>query len=203
MRVEIAWHCAKSSKDCFQALGGDAGIGLGASLLRATAIAAPDFLDAVLPVHAVAASHFRQLVLVVRAALQRDLIGLLARHLAELEQMIEVALAHTLARVDHCVHRGLRIARLVRLVMPVAAVAVEINHHVALELTAEFHRQLDYLRDRFRVLAVDVQDRALQHLRQVAGVGAAAVFVAVGGEADLVVGDDVQRAAGRIALKLA
>ena len=55
---------------------------------------------------------------------------------------------------------------------------------------------------RLGVLAVDVEDRHLDHLGDVGAVPRRAGVARVGGEADLVVDDDVDRAAGPVAGEL-
>src|SRR3546814_11644603 len=65
-----------------------------------------------------------------------------------------------------------------------------------MEGLAIFHRQLAREGDGFRIVAVDVQDRRLHALRHVAGIGRAAGELRAGGEADLVVDDEVDAAAG-------
>ncbi len=83
--------------------------------------------------------------------------------------------------------------------MSVLAVAVQIDDHVLLKLVAKVERQINHLRDRFGVFAVDVKDRNLKHLSHVRGVGAAARVARAGGKADLIVDDDVQRPADAVA----
>jgi hypothetical protein len=73
---------------------------------------------------------------------------------------------------------------------------------VALELLAEFEGELGAPCDGLRVVAVDVEDRRLDHLGDVGAVAGRAGVGGVGGEADLVVDDDVDGAAGAIAGKL-
>ena len=70
------------------------------------------------------------------------------------------------------IQQRLREGRLVALVVPAAAVAIHVDHHVALELAAEIHRQAHHLGHGFGIFAVDVEDRDLQHLGHVGGVGA-------------------------------
>ena len=120
-----------------------------------------------------------------------------------LQQMLEIAFADVLALLDRLVQQRLRELRLVGFVVAAAAVAVHVDHDVALELAAEIHRQAHDLGHGFGIFAVDVEDRDLQHLGHVGGVGAAAAFAGAGGEADLVVDDDVQRAADGVASQLA
>ena len=53
----------------------------------------------------------------------------------------------------------------------------------------------------FRIVAVDVEDRRLDHLGDVRAVGRGARVARVGREADLVVDDEVDRAAGAVTLE--
>ncbi len=105
--------------------------------------------------------------------------------------------------LDRLVEQGLGETRLVGLVMAPSAIAVHVDHDVAAEFLAEIHRQVDDLRDRFGVLAVDVEDGALQHLGHVAGVRGRTALFGRGGEPDLVINDDVQRPARRVSVEAA
>jgi hypothetical protein len=131
-----------------------------------------------------------------------DGVGLVAGDAAQGEQALEVPLAHRAALADALVHARLGERGLVALVVTPAAVAVHVDHHVALEGAAEVHGQLDDLRHRLGILAVDVEDGALQHLGDVAGVRRGPPLVGTGREPDLVVHDHVQRAADAVALEL-
>ncbi len=51
---------------------------------------------------------------------------------------------------------------------------------------------------RFRIIAVDVEDRRFDHLRHVRAVGRRARIARVRGETDLIVDDEVDRAAGAV-----
>ena len=117
--------------------------------------------------------------------------------------MFQVGVADRLVVLDPLVQQRLREGRLVAFVVAPAAVAVHVDHHVAVELAAEVHRQADHLGHGLRLLAVDVEDRNLQHLGDVGGVGRRAALLRRGGEADLVVDHHVHRAADRIAGQLA
>ena len=103
--------------------------------------------------------------------------------LAQLQKSLRVRLAHALAVANRLVHEGLRKGGLVALVVTVLAVAVHVDDHVAPKFAAEVHRQVDDLRHRLGVLAVDVEDGDLQHLGDVAGVGGAAPISGSGSEA--------------------
>jgi hypothetical protein len=87
--------------------------------------------------------------------------------------VLEVAVAHRLLRssVSPRYKQRLRERRLVALVVAVTAVAVHVDHDVAQERVAKVHRQPHDLRDGLRILAVDVEIRDLQQLRDVGRVG--------------------------------
>ena len=59
-------------------------------------------------------------------------------------------------------------------------------------------RRIDH---RFRIVAVAVEDRRLDHLRHIGRVGRGARIARIGGEADLVVDDEMDRAAGTVTLQ--
>jgi hypothetical protein len=91
----------------------------------------------------------------------------------------------------------------VAFVVSVATVAVHVDDDVAVELGPELEGQVDRLRDRLGLLPVHVNDRNLEHLGDVGRVLSRARFIGRGREADLVVHDDVNRAAGLVALESA
>ncbi|OPZ13663.1 MAG: hypothetical protein BWZ10_02004 [candidate division BRC1 bacterium ADurb.BinA364] len=117
--------------------------------------------------------------------------------------MLQIAVAHGMALADRLVHQRLGEHRLVAFVVAAAAIAIHVDDHVALKGLAKFHRQVHGLGDRLGILAVDVKNRNLQHARHVGGVDRRAALARIGGEADLVVDHDVQRAADRIGFELA
>jgi hypothetical protein len=137
-----------------------------------------------------------------RPPLGRDAVGRLDGHLAQLHQMLEVAIAHGLAAPDLLVEQGLGERGLVALVVSAAAVAEHVDDHVALELAAVVEGQGHRLGHGLGVLAVDVEDRDLQHLRHVGAVAGRAGVMGQGREPDLVVDHHVQRAAGAVAAQL-
>ena len=100
---------------------------------------------------------------------------------------------------DFLVHQRLGEARLVALVMAEAAIAPHIDHDVAPESVAVFDRQLAGEGNRFGIVAIDVQDRRLDALCDIRGIRARPRELGRGGEADLVVDDEVNAAAGVVA----
>ena len=156
------------------------------------------------PVHGVhVADHADDLVrlrfAVVEAAavLVGQLVRRIGRDHAFLHQLPGIEHPRGRPGSDHRVHHRLRGRRLVGLVVAEAPVADEVDHHVLVELLAVFDREARGEHHRLRVVAVHVQDRRLDHLRDVAAVERGArVARVVRGESDLVVDDHVHGAAG-------
>ncbi len=118
-----------------------------------------------------------------------------------LDELLGVDLRDRLVGLDLGGHLGLGVSRLVGLVVAVAAVADDVDHDIPGKALAVAHRQAHRGHARLDVVGVDVDDRAVVALGQVAGVRRGAVLGRVGGEAHLVVRDDVDGAAGRVALE--
>ena len=70
-----------------------------------------------------------------------------------------------------------------------------------LEFLPVFGRDLGGEDHRFRIVAVDVEDQRLDHLGDVGRIGRRARVARIGREADLVVDDEMHRAAGAVALQ--
>jgi hypothetical protein len=103
--------------------------------------------------------------------------------------------------LDLGVHQGLGHRGVVPLVVPVAAVAEDVEDGVLAELLPVFDRDPRGVDHRFGVVAVDVQDGCLDHQRNVGRIGRRAAVPRRRGEADLVVDDHVDRPAGPVALQ--
>ena len=82
----------------------------------------------------------------------------------------------------------------VALVVPEAPVADEVDQHVVAELLAEGEREPHGADARRHVVGVHVDDRHVEALREVRGPARRARVVGIGGEPDLVVGDQVDGA---------
>src|SRR5581483_12309695 len=93
----------------------------------------------------------------------------------------------------------LREDRLVAFVMAVPAIAIHVNDDVAMELLPELERDLCNPRDRERIVAVYMENRCLDHLRDIARVARRTRVCGQRGEADLVINDNMNSSAGFIA----
>ena len=80
--------------------------------------------------------------------------------------------------------------------MAVPAIAEQVDDNVLLEALAIFDGGARHLDNRFRIVAIDVKDRRLHPLRDIGRVGAGARKGWARRKPDLVVDDDVDRAAG-------
>ena len=95
----------------------------------------------------------------------------------------------------------LRIRSLVLLVVAEAPVADEIDDDVVPELLAIREREPDRRESRLGIVGVDVNDRDVEALREIARVPRRTPFRGIRREADLVVRDEVQGAACRVAVE--
>ena len=120
---------------------------------------------------------------------------------ALLDEPRGVALAHGRLRLDPLRHERLGVRRVVLLLVAEPAVADEVDHEVVAELGAVGEREPDRAERGLGIVGVDVDDRDVEALREVARVARRAALGGIGRVADLVVRDQVQRAAGRVALE--
>ena len=102
---------------------------------------------------------------------------------------------------DFFIHQRLGEARFVAFVMPEATIAPHVDDDRFLELLTEFGRHARREDDRLRIVAIDVEDRRLDHFRDIGGIGRRARETRIGGEADLVIDDEMQRTAGAMSLE--
>jgi hypothetical protein len=108
-------------------------------------------------------------------------------------------LAHRGVVADGLVHHRLRVGRFVALIVPKAAVADEVDHEVLVELLAVGVGHPRRCHASLGVVGVDVDYGDLEPLCQVARVGRRAGVLSLRGEPELVVGDNVDGAAGPVA----
>jgi hypothetical protein len=102
-------------------------------------------------------------------------------------------------RGDRLVHQRLGERRLVAFVVAVAAIAEHVDDDGLLEFLPELGRDLGGEDDGFRIVAVDVENRRLDHLGDIGRIRRRARITRICREADLVVEDEMHRAAGAVA----
>ncbi len=124
-----------------------------------------------------------------------QLVGHRRRQLAARHQRRGVLLPHGRVLGHLLIQQRLRERRLVALVVAVAAVADQVDEEVEREALPVGPRQPRRLDAGLGVVGVDVHDWHLEAARQAAGVAGRERLVGLGGEAELVVGDDVDGAA--------
>ncbi len=117
-----------------------------------------------------------------------------------LDEALRVRLANRALGVDLLRHERLRVRGLVLLVVAEAAVADEIDDEVVAELLAVCEREPDRGQRGLGIVGIHVDDGDVEAFREVARITSRAPFGGIGREADLVVGDDVERPAGRVAV---
>ena len=102
---------------------------------------------------------------------------------------------------DLQVHQWLRVRRLVGLVVSEPPVADQVHHDVAAVFAAVVVRERHRRQTGLDVVGVDVDDGNVESLGEVGCVARRPPLQRIGGEADLVVGDEMHCAAGRVAGK--
>ena len=117
------------------------------------------------------------------------------------DKFCAIELADRRVGSDCSVHQRLGETRLVAFIVAEAAVAPHVDDDVAIELLTKLDRQLAAEGHRFRVVAVDVEDRRLNRLGDVRGIGRGARELRRGGEADLIIDHEMERSAGAVAGK--
>ena len=130
-------------------------------------------------------------------------LGLVDGDVATAHQRLDVELAHTATFGDRLVHQRLGVAGIVTLVVTVTPVAHHVDHDVLVEPLAVLPGEVGDSHACLGIVAVDVEDRRLDGLGDVGAVQRRAGVLRCGGETDLVVDDQVDRAADAVAADVA
>ncbi len=136
----------------------------------------------------------------VSTRLLEELARLFLRQHARLDEAIRVRLPHRLLALDLLRHQRLRVRGLVLLVVPEAPVPDEVYDEVVAELLPVGERKPDRRQRSLGIVGVHMDDWHVEAFREVARVAGRAPLGWVGREPDLVVGDDVERPAGGVAV---
>src|SRR5579883_108817 len=140
-----------------------------------------------------------ELRLQTMAPVGAHLVDLAFRDEAFLDQLLGVELQRRRMRADDPVHQRLSEARLVALVMAEATVAEHVDDDRLVEPLPKLDRDLGAVDDSLRIVAIDMEDRRLDQFRDVGRVRRRARIARIGREADLIVDDEMDRAAGAVA----
>ncbi len=130
-----------------------------------------------------------------------ELIEFLCAQNALINQFVAVDFQRGLVGANGLVHQRLGEAGLVALIVPEPAVAEHVDDHGTPELLAELDGDLGRINYSFRIVAIAMEDRRLDHLGHVGRVGRRAREVRRGGEPDLVVDHEMDRPAGAVTLQ--
>ena len=104
---------------------------------------------------------------------------------------------------DDFIHQWLGDHWFVLLVVAQRAKTNHIDNHVLMERHPEIKRDFSHHDDSFRIVAVDMKDRRLNHFRHVGAIKRRARVAWIrSGETDLIVDDDMHGAAGSITARL-
>ena len=109
-------------------------------------------------------------------------------------QRFNVKLTNAAPVANRLVHERLRVARIVALVVAVAAVADHVNDNVFMKALAIVPRKPSNFHAGLRVVTINVKDWCLDRLRNVGAVDRRSSELRCRGEADLVVNNEVNRA---------
>ncbi len=134
----------------------------------------------------------------VQGALQHR-VGFARFDLARRQELLGEEIAHRRMLVDDLVHHRLGEGRFVALVVSPAPVADQVDQEVLTEDVAIFDRHAHRGQAAFRIVGIDMYDRNLEALGQVTGIAGGTRIARRGREPDLIVRDDVDRAAGGVA----
>ena len=115
------------------------------------------------------------------------------------DELIREDLPHGRMLVDDLIHLRLGERRLVAFVMTPAPVPHQIDQKILAKRLPVFERHTHGHQARFRLVGIDMHDRNLETLGQIARVEGRAGVAGYRGKADLIVDDDVDGAAGGIA----
>ena len=130
-------------------------------------------------------------------------LGFLDGELAALHERLNVELANAATLGDCLVHQRLGVARIVAFVVSLAAITHHVDHDVFVEPLAIFEGHLSHTNTCLGVVAVHVEDRRLHGLGDVAAIQRTARKLGAGGEPNLVVDDEVDRATHAVAVDVA
>ena len=136
------------------------------------------------------------------AEVVESFLGLFNGEVTAADKRLGVEHAYGAALFDGSIHQRLGVAGIVALVVTMSAVADHVDDDVLLELLSILEGEFGYPNASFRIVCIDVEDRRLDQLGYIGGVLRRASSVRCGRETQLVVDDQVNRAADFVAADL-
>ena len=202
--TKLSRHTTERFTDFLQDFGRDRGRFKLLRLIRGTrrAQAGPMPFQPIRLVRAIGLGRFKSFLKPCIEGIQHGL-GRFRRHRSFLRQPFRIKITRRAQFANAVIHLRLGEGGLVALIMAMAAIADDIQHHIRAKHHAEFGCQACAEHHRFRIIAIHMQDWRLDGFRHIGAVQAGIGMRRNGGEADLVIRDDMQRAAGAIANQLA
>src|SRR5690606_26490367 len=128
-------------------------------------------------------------------------LDLVRRDDAFRDQPLGIFVRYRLLLPDLLVHERLSEGRLVTFIMPMPPVADHVHHDRLVEALPELDGDARAMHDRLRIVAIHMEDRRLDHAGDIGRGGRGAREARRGGEADLIVDDEMKRAARAVALQ--
>mmetsp|Transcript_13546 Transcript_13546/g.32144 ORF Transcript_13546/g.32144 Transcript_13546/m.32144 type:complete len:542 (-) Transcript_13546:1424-3049(-) len=189
VQLEPLWHAPGLHSDHLQRLGIDAG-GTDAAHLRWTFEATPPGTEPVIRLGFIRLALL-ELVFVVLKSEVADLLQLLVGGGAVLDEAFLIDFERAWVLLDLLVQLGLGEEGLIELVVAVAAVADHVNDDIGSPLVTVLHGRLKGGRYGERVIAIAVEDGNIEGLAKVGAVRGRSRVDGVGGEANLIVDNDV------------
>ena len=192
-------HLRDGLAKCLQPLPGDAGLAAAFVVMR-QAEALP---FAVQPVGLLGLERLARLELAVEIdfEIRHLLVHLFGGQQAFGHEAPRIDFPRRRVALDLLVHQGLGEHRLVTLIVAEAPVAEHVDDDILVEFLPVLRRHLGGVDHRFRIVTVHVEDRRLHHQGHIRRIGRRARIHRARREADLVVHDEVDRAARAVALQ--
>ncbi len=115
---------------------------------------------------------------------------------------VTVKRGHGFVIFQMAIEDGLGVAGVIAFVMAVLAPTEDIDHYVAVKALAKIVSELRGAGAGFGVVSVDVEHGSVDHQRDIGAIAGGAGLIGIGGEADLIVDDQMNGAAGVVAINL-
>ena len=191
MNAEAIRHFGDLAADILQLVDRDAGIALAWIVAEVCGfVARPLSVEPVGFVGFVAGAGF-QFDIEARAPVGLRLLDFALSHHAIRDQALGINVEGRGMPCDFLVHHRIGERRLIAFVMSVTAIAEHVDDDRLVEFLPVFDRNLGGKHYRFRIVAVHMENRRVDHLGNIGRIWRRARIARIGREADLIVHDEV------------